>query len=73
MSDIYARLGRTIYKARIRQCLSQYALASRARVARMTVVRIERGEPISAKSLEQIAAAVGLTVELCEANGQRLG
>jgi DNA-binding XRE family transcriptional regulator len=50
-------------KWRIRALLKQSELAERAGIARSTIVRGERGDPISFESLKALAQALGITLE----------
>lgn len=60
MLGIAARLR----AARIEQGLTQAELAKRAGVSRPTVARVEAGEDVSTATLEKIAGALRLRVEL---------
>lgn len=60
MSEIAAK----IHKARVSLDWTQQELAERARVSRPSVARIERGDDVSTATLEKVAAALGLKVEL---------
>lgn len=57
-------LGGQIKDARNQQGLTQTELAERAGVSRPTVARVESGDDVSTATLEKVAAALGLTVEL---------
>lgn len=53
------QLGTEIRELRLRQNLTQAEVARRANIDRTTVVRIERGEGGTVRSLVQIARALG--------------
>ncbi len=59
-------LGSQLKDARNRQGLTQAELAERAGVSRPTVARVESGDDVSTATLEKVAAALGLTIELRE-------
>lgn len=59
-------LGGQIRKARHEQGLTQAGLAEKAGVSRPSIARIESGEDVSTATLEKVAAALRLTVELRE-------
>lgn len=54
---------------RERQGLTQEALAHRARINVRTVQRAEKGEPLRAETLQDIAAVLGLTVSAIQSEG----
>lgn len=56
--------GEQIRTARMEQGLTQTELAERAGVSRPTVARVEAGEDVSTATLEKVAAALGLAIEL---------
>jgi len=60
MSEIAAK----VHGARVSLDWTQQELAERARVSRPSVARIERGNDVSTATLEKVAAALGLKVEL---------
>jgi transcriptional regulator with XRE-family HTH domain len=51
-----------LHKTRKRLALSQRELADKAQVARQTVIRGERGEPIRYVAVRKIAEALGVSV-----------
>lgn len=53
-----------IHETRVSLDWTQNELAERAGVSRPTVARIERGQAVSTATLEKVAAALGLRVEL---------
>lgn len=57
-------LGGQIKDARNQQGLTQTELAAKAGVSRPTVARVESGDDVSTATLEKVAAALGLKVEL---------
>lgn len=57
-------LGSQIKDARNQQGLTQTELAEKAGVSRPTVARVESGEDVSTATLEKVAAALGLAIEL---------
>jgi transcriptional regulator with XRE-family HTH domain len=57
-------LGGQIKDARNHQGFTQTELAERAGVSRPTVARVESGDDVSTATLEKVAAALGLKVEL---------
>jgi len=58
------RVAREVRSARDEQRLTQAELADKAGISRPTVARVEAGEDVSTATLEKIAAALGLKVEL---------
>lgn len=59
-------IGQQIRKARDKQGLTQVELAAKAGVSRPTVARVEAGDDVSTATLEKVAAALGLAIELRE-------
>jgi len=59
-------LGKAIQRARLGQSWSQTELAAKAGVSRPTVARVEAGDDVSTATLEKVAAALGLAIELRE-------
>lgn len=59
-------LGGQIKDARNQQGLTQTELAAKAGVSRPTVARVESGDDVSTATLEKVAAALGLAIELRE-------
>lgn len=59
-----AEIASTIHKARLSRDWTQAELAARAGLSRPTVARIESGKAVSTATLEKVAAALGLRVEL---------
>lgn len=57
-------LGNQIKDARIAHGLTQTELAVKAGVSRPTVARVEAGDDVSTATLEKVAAALGLAIEL---------
>lgn len=57
-------IGQQIRKARDERGLTQTELAIKAGVSRPTVARVELGVATSIATLEKIADALGLTLEL---------
>lgn len=60
MSEIAAK----VLTARVSLDWTQQELAERARVSCPSVARVERGDDVSTTTLEKVAAARGLKVEL---------
>lgn len=60
--------GRQIREARNARGWSQDELAARAGVSRPSVARIERGDDVSTATLVKVARALGLTVEIKDAD-----
>ena len=60
-------VGEQIRTARTGQGLTQIELAKKAGVSLRTIARLELGVPISIATLDRVAEALGLMVEL---NGQ---
>lgn len=63
-SATMAQIAQVARQARVNRTWSQDDLASAAGVSRPTVARIEAGKDVSTSSLEKVAAALGLRVEL---------
>lgn len=59
-----AEIASKIHETRVSLDWTQNELAERAGVSRPTVARIERGHAVSTATLEKVAAALGLRVEL---------
>lgn len=53
-----------VHEVRVSLDWTQQELAERAGVSRPSVARIERGDDISTATLEKVAVALGLRVEL---------
>ena len=53
-----------VHEVRVSLDWTQQKLAERAGVSRPSVARIERGDDVSTATLEKVAAALGLRVEL---------
>lgn len=66
-------LDQRIREARTARSWSQSALAERAGVSRPTVARIEAGQYVRMATLEAVAQALGLAVELSQVDGSRAG
>jgi transcriptional regulator with XRE-family HTH domain len=61
-------IGAEVRKARLAQGLTWYAVAKRARIPRAGTVRaIEYGRDVKLSSLQAVAKALGLKIELVEA------
>lgn len=63
-SATMAQIAQVARTARVSRGWSQGELAVAAGVSRPTVARIEAGNDVSISSLEKVAAALGLHVEL---------
>jgi transcriptional regulator with XRE-family HTH domain len=62
-SEATRRVGERVAEIRIRQNLSQEALAKRARINRVTLARLERAlHPPRLDTLERIARALGVSL-----------
>lgn len=59
-----AEIASKIHETRVSLGWTQNELAERAGVSRPTVARIERGDDISTATLEKIAVALELRIEL---------
>ncbi|WP_297388345.1 helix-turn-helix transcriptional regulator [Acidiferrobacter sp.] len=57
-------LAETIRSARERQGLTQAQLAARAGCSRMTVIAIEGGQSARQRTLEAVAAALGMRLDI---------
>lgn len=57
-------VGQRIREARDARGWSQGELAERCGLSRPTIARIEAGQHVRMRTLEQVARALGLTVEL---------
>jgi hypothetical protein len=61
-------IGADVRRARLAQGLTWYAVAKRARIPRPATVRdIEYGRDVKLSSLQAVAKALGLKIELVEA------
>ena len=60
MSEIAGK----VHGTRVSLDWTQQELAERAGVSRPSVARVERGDDVSTATLEKVAAALGLRVEL---------
>ena len=58
------KIANKIHETRVSLGWTQNDLAERSAVSRPTVARIERADDISTATLEKVAAALGLRVEL---------
>lgn len=61
-----AELGQVIKAARVERGWSQTDLAEHAGVSRPSVARIEGGEDVSTATLEKVAEALELSIELAD-------
>ena len=61
---ILAELGRRLARTRLERNLSQQQLAQEAGVAKATIERLERGEPLKSTSLIRVLRALGLLAAL---------
>lgn len=60
MSEIAGK----VHEVRVSLDWTQQKLAERAGVSRPSVARVERGDDVSTATLEKVAAALGLRLEL---------
>ena len=61
--------GARIRQARDARGWSQKELAARGDVSRPSIARIERGDDVSTSTLTKVARALGLAVEITDADG----
>lgn len=59
-----AEIAGKVQETRVSLDWTQNQLAERAGVSRPTIARVERGDDVSTATLEKVAAALGLRVEL---------
>jgi len=66
--DAAARLGGRVSEARRSRGWSQSELAHQVGLSRPTIARIEAGHHVRMGTLERVAQALGLTLELARSN-----
>ena len=67
-STTMSEIAWKVHETRVSLDWTQHELAERAGVSRPSVARIERGDDVSTATLEKVAAALRLRVELTQAD-----